>query len=86
MVKKEATIRAINGLHVRPASTFVKRAKEYVSDITVEADGKSVSGKSLFRLQTLELSSGKKVLICADGDDEEKAASELSELIESFKE
>ncbi|AHE62874.1 HPr family phosphocarrier protein [Borrelia parkeri] len=86
MVKKEATINAVNGLHVRPASTFVKKAKEYVSDITIEADGKSVSGKSLFRLQTLELSSGKKLVVCADGDDEEKAVTELVELIESFKE
>ncbi|WP_434756917.1 HPr family phosphocarrier protein [Borrelia puertoricensis] len=86
MVKKEATINAVNGLHVRPASTFVKKAKEYASDITIEADGKSVSGKSLFRLQTLELSSGKKLVVCADGDDEEKAVTDLVELIESFKE
>ncbi|AWG42923.1 phosphocarrier protein HPr [Candidatus Borreliella tachyglossi] len=86
MVKKEATIKAINGLHVRPASTFVKRAKEYISDVSIEADGKSVSGKSLFRLQTLELSVGKKLLVCADGADEERAANELAELIESFKE
>ncbi|AHH10740.1 Phosphocarrier protein HPr [Borrelia coriaceae ATCC 43381] len=63
-----------------------KKAKEYVSDITIEADGKSVSGKSLFRLQTLELSSGKKLVVCAEGDDEEKAVNELVELIESFKE
>ncbi|AAX17063.1 HPr family phosphocarrier protein [Borrelia hermsii] len=86
MVKREATIKAVNGLHVRPASTFVKKAKEYTSDITIEADGKSVSGKSLFRLQTLELSSGKKLMVCAQGDDEEKAVTELVELIESFKE
>ncbi|WP_024654825.1 HPr family phosphocarrier protein [Borrelia hispanica] len=86
MVKKEATIKAVNGLHVRPASTFVKKAKEYASDVTIEADGKSVSGKSLFRLQTLELSSGKKLMVCADGDDEERAVNELVELIESFKE
>ena len=52
----------------------------------MEADGKSVSGKSCFCLQTLELSSGKKILVCADGDDEERAATELAELIESFKE
>lgn len=86
MVKKEAIIKAVNGLHVRPASTFVKKAKEYSSEITIESDGKSVSGKSLFRLQTLELSAGKKLLICAEGEDEEIAASELAELIESFKE
>ncbi|AHH03552.1 Phosphocarrier protein HPr [Borrelia nietonii YOR] len=86
MVKREATIKAVNGLHVRPASTFVKRAKEYASDVTIEADGKSVSGKSLFRLQTLELSSGKKLMVCAQGDDEEKAVTELVELIESFEE
>ncbi|ACH94791.1 HPr family phosphocarrier protein [Borrelia recurrentis] len=86
MVKKEATIKAVNGLHVRPASTFVKKAKEYASDITIEADRKSVSGKSLFRLQTLELSYGKKLMVCAEGDDEERAVNELVELIESFKE
>ncbi len=31
MVKKEAIIKAVNGLHVRPASTFVKKLKNILA-------------------------------------------------------
>lgn len=45
-----------------------------------------LAGKVYSGFKTLELSAGKKLLICAEGEDEEIAASELAELIESFKE
>ncbi|OOF21491.1 HPr family phosphocarrier protein [Salinivibrio sp. IB574] len=67
MYKKQVEITAENGLHTRPAAQFVKDAKAYDADITVESNGKSASAKSLFKLQTLGLTKGTMVTISAEG-------------------
>ena len=53
MLTKETIIQSENGLHTRPTAQFVKSAKEFKSSITITANGKSASAKSLFKLQTL---------------------------------
>ncbi|KAK5994733.1 Phosphocarrier protein HPr [Cladobotryum mycophilum] len=75
--QQEATITAPNGLHTRPAAQFVKEAKSFQSEITITADGKSASAKSLFKLQTLGLTQGTTVIITAEGEDEQKAVEHL---------
>lgn len=81
MYQKTVTITAPNGLHTRPAAQFVKEAKSYTSDITVEVGSKSVSAKSLFKLQTLGLTQGTSLNIKAEGADEQKAVDALVELM-----
>ncbi len=81
MYQKTVTITAPNGLHTRPAAQFVKEAKTFASDITVELDSKSASAKSLFKLQTLGLTQGTTVNIKAEGVDEQKAVDALVELM-----
>ncbi|WP_094752039.1 HPr family phosphocarrier protein [Psychromonas sp. CD1] len=81
MYQKTVTITAPNGLHTRPAAQFVKEAKTFASDITVELDSKSASAKSLFKLQTLGLTQGTTVNIKAEGVDEQKAVNALVELM-----
>lgn len=81
MYQKTVTITAPNGLHTRPAAQFVKEAKSYTSDITVEVGAKAVSAKSLFKLQTLGLTQGTAVNIKAEGADEQKAVDALVELM-----
>lgn len=81
MYQKTVTITAPNGLHTRPAAQFVKEAKSFTSDITVEAAGKSANAKSLFKLQTLGLTQGTEVIIAAEGADEQKAVETLIDLM-----
>ncbi len=85
MSKNTITIQAEDGLHVRPASEFVKIAKGFESDIKVSVDGKSASGKSLFKLQLLELVKGADVVIEATGSDEQEAVEALSAFLVSLK-
>ncbi|OEU69540.1 MAG: phosphocarrier protein HPr [Desulfovibrio sp. S3730MH75] len=85
MSKKTITIQAEDGLHVRPASEFVKMAKGFESDIKVSVDGKSANAKSLFKLQLLELAKGADVLIEAAGSDEQEAVETLSDFLVSLK-
>lgn len=77
MYQKEVTITAPKGLHTRPAALFVKEAKAFSSEITVTSDGKQVSAKSLFKLQTLGLVQGTVITITAIGDDEIQAVDHL---------
>ena len=81
MLTKETIIQSENGLHTRPAAQFVKSAKEFKSSITITANGKSASAKSLFKLQTLGLSKGSQITITADGEDEELALETLINLL-----
>ena len=81
MHKQDVTTTAPNGLHTRPAAQFVKEAKAFNSEITVTANGKTASAKSLFKLQTLGLTEGTVITILADGEDEKEAVDHLVKLI-----
>jgi phosphocarrier protein HPr len=71
------------GLHARPAALFVKTASRFESDITVEKDGNTVSGKSIMGLMTLEAGLGSVLTVTAEGVDAEEALNELQNLVES---
>ncbi|AEI74946.1 Phosphocarrier protein HPr [Candidatus Moranella endobia PCVAL] len=81
MYQQEVKITAPNGLHTRPAAQFVKKAKGFISDITVTSNGKSSSAKSLLKLQTIGLTKGTIVNIAAEGADEQKAVEQLVKLL-----
>ncbi|SNC58422.1 phosphocarrier protein Hpr [Sodalis endosymbiont of Henestaris halophilus] len=81
MYQQEAIITAPNGLHTRPATQFVKKAKSFSSEITVTVNGKSASAKSLFKLQTLGMTEGTVITITAEGKDEQKAVEHLVKLM-----
>jgi phosphocarrier protein HPr len=71
------------GLHARPAALFVKTASRFESDITVEKDGNTVSGKSIMGLMTLEAGFGVVMTVTAEGVDAEESLNELQHLVDS---
>lgn len=73
------------GLHARPASQFVSKAKNYDAEIEVEKDNICVNGKSIMGLMTLGASYRDKITLKVNGKDEDKALEELEELIRNFK-
>ena len=81
MVEKEAVVVPQAGLHARPAALFVKEAKSYDSDIVVVKDGKEANAKSSLKLMTLGARHGDKVVIRAEGADEEAAVDALVALL-----
>lgn len=85
MFQKKITITAINGLHTRPATQFVKAAKNFTSEIIIQSNGKQANAKSLFKLQALGLSSGSTILISATGTDEKEAVYHLVKFISELE-
>ena len=86
MVVKEATIVPEAGLHARPASLFVKTAKQFSSSVTVVKDGCEANAKSPMKLMTLGAKKGDGILIQAEGEDEEQAVDALVKLISKEEE
>lgn len=69
------------GLHARPAAQFVKAAKAYSSDIKVIKGDTVANAKSSLNLMTLGATQGDRLIIRAEGEDEEAAADALAELL-----
>ncbi len=86
MVEREAVVVPEAGLHARPAAKFVKTAKGFSSDIVVVKDGAEVNAKSSLRLMTLGAKHGDRVVIRAEGEDEEAAAEALVALLSQEEE
>lgn len=81
------TVQNISGLHARPASEFVARAKGFQSKISIQPAWRATN-----QLETPNQSSfcspwvsvrGESVEITAEGPDEQEAVAELTALIES---
>ena len=53
------------GLHARAAARFVKLAEQFESEVWVERDGQSVSGRSIMGLMMLAAGPGSPILLAA---------------------
>ncbi len=82
MVQKEVIIQHREGVHTRPASVFVREAGRFRSQIHLTVDSQTVNGKSIMGLLMLAMGQGTRVLITADGEDENQAISVLSSVLE----
>lgn len=69
------------GLHARAAARFVHLANRFDSRISVSKEGSRVDGKSILGLLTLAACRGTRLLVEAEGPDEERALSELVQLV-----
>jgi phosphocarrier protein len=78
---REFTILNKFGIHARPAALFVKTVSRFQSEITVEREGMTASGKSIMGLLTLEGYQGAVLKITAEGPDAAEALDAIGELI-----
>ena len=84
MELQTVTLKAKNGLHIRPAAQLVSKAKSFTSDIEVCVGEQRANAKSLSRLQRLEIIQGSEINIQASGDDEKNAVASLVAFIEEL--
>ena len=73
MIKKPITIQISNGLEARPVAMLVQVASQYESRIQVESGDKHVNAKSIMGMMSLELCTGERLTVEAEGEDEEQA-------------
>ncbi len=81
MVERETTVGPEEGLHARPAAEFVRKAKQFGSEIMVVKGNREANAKSPMKLMTLGARKGDEIVIRAEGDDAEEAVEALVALI-----
>ena len=69
------------GLHARAAAKFVHLANRFRASVLVGRDEATVDGKSILGLLALAAAMDTRLLLVADGEDEEQALLELQALI-----
>lgn len=82
MITKEILINNKSGLNSKPAALFIHKASNYKSTIWIENNERKANAKSLLGVLSLGISSGTKVILTADGEDEETALAEVVSFLE----
>ena len=85
MSKKEIVIQLSNGLEARPVAMLVQVASQFDSEIHVISAQRTVNAKSIMGMMTLGLAAGEKIIVTAEGSDEEKAVSEIEKYLSCAK-
>ena len=80
MLKKIVTVQIPNE-QVDSAVTFIKKANEFSSRITVSRQGNTVNAKSLLGLLSMQLTKGTELLLEAEGSDEAEALDALEKIM-----
>lgn len=75
------TIADPQGLHARPAADFVTASRDFECDVEIQVGDKSGNCKSLLSVLKLGIAHGTLVTLQATGADEERAVTELAELL-----
>ncbi len=83
MIRREVEIGNRLGLHARAAARFVHTANRFRSRVSVTRDGTTMDGKSILGILLLAASQGSRLLVAAEGEDEEAAVGALVELVSS---
>ena len=77
------TIRVTNpsGLHMRPLTVFVERARRFQSAVSVTKEDKCVDGKSPLELMLLAAEQGSELTLEVSGPDAQAAIEELATVL-----
>jgi phosphocarrier protein HPr len=81
VVQQEVTIVNSLGLHARAAARFVQVAEHFRSRIQVSREGRCADGKSILGLLALLGGPGARLIIAAEGSDEQEALRTLCDLV-----
>ena len=82
MVAKEIEIKLAGGLEARPVAMLVQVASQYESSVYIQTgENKRVNAKSIMGMMSLGLNAGEKVVVEADGSDEEAAINHIEKYL-----
>ena len=83
MVKENVMIKNETGLHARPATELSKIAMKYNCDINFNVNGKQINAKSPLMIMAAGIKTKTELEILCDGEDEEKAMTEIMAVLEN---
>lgn len=83
MKRSKVLVQWTEGLHLRPASTLVKRALDFQSTISLKVNEQIADARSILAIIMLCASFGTVVEIEASGEDEENAMAAITAVFEA---
>ncbi|MCD2518333.1 HPr family phosphocarrier protein [Massilia sp. G4R7] len=81
MIQQELEIINKLGLHARASAKFTQLAARFKSDVWLTRNGRRINAKSIMGVMMLAAGKGAKVLLEADGEDEEACIAALAGLV-----
>jgi phosphocarrier protein HPr len=81
MISKEIEIKAPHGLHLRVAAQIVQIHKDSKTKIVFLKDGQKADASSILELLLLGAGENSKIQVTADGEHEQKAIQDVSEIL-----
>ncbi len=81
MISKSVTIVNKLGLHARAATHLVNCASGFEAELWIKNGEKAINGKSIMGVLTLAASKGTRLIVEADGPDQEDALQAICALI-----
>ena len=82
LVEREVQVTNKFGLHARPAAMLVQTASKFKSEIRLKKEDVEANAKSILSVMMLAAEVGSRVIIKADGEDEEQAIETLARIFE----
>ncbi|MCA9078814.1 MAG: HPr family phosphocarrier protein [Planctomycetaceae bacterium] len=80
--QREVTVNLENGLHMVPCSRIAEHVRDFVGEVSIHVEDRSVDAKSIFDLLTLRAPFGTVLMIEAVGKDSEDLVNGLATLFE----
>lgn len=71
------------GIHARPAGELIKELSRFRSTITLARGEKTVDARRIFALMGLAVKQGDRIVIRAEGEDEEEAIEAAKKILTS---
>lgn len=81
MVEKTFKVISETGIHARPATALVNKAGQFVSEITINYNGKSANLKSIMGVMAMGIAQGAEFTLTAEGSDADEAMAALVDVM-----
>jgi len=83
VVRREVTVRLLNGLHLRPISEIARRLADYPCSVTIMNGERSADAKSTLDLMSLQAGHGTRLVLEARGEQAEEAIDAILPFLET---
>ena len=82
LIEREIQVTNKLGLHARPAAMLVQTASKFKSEIWLKKEDIEANAKSILSVMMLAAEVGSRVIIKAEGEDEEQAIETLARIFQ----
>lgn len=77
MVSETVNVNLTADAEARPVAVLVQKASQFESKVYIQSGDKKINAKSIMGMMSLGLSQDSEITVCAEGDDEQDAVSDI---------